>query len=112
MKYEVEESVDIIRGDTWDGIEYTVTRPGIDYGYAVIRANFKAYPDGPNFLSKEITPSYTSNGQIIFTISLSKDETALFNGSKVYSDIEITTVDGDRRTPILIKFSIIKDITV
>lgn len=112
MSYESEQSVDIIRGDTWDGIEFTVIKAGVDYNGAFVKVQYRAFPDGPVFLEQDIAPSLATFNQIIFRVSLTAAQSSLFNSKKVYADTQITTYYGDNRTPILIKFNVTKDITV
>jgi len=110
MEYEKKLIEKIIRGDTWDGYEFTLTRAGIDYAGATIRATFKNKIDGKVFFTKTITPTATGSGTITFTFSLTAAETADLK-DVVYTDIEITT-SVDVRTPISFMFTVINDITV
>ncbi len=112
MNYEQEVENDIIRGDTWDGIEFTITKAGTDYNGAIVKIQYRAFPDGPIFLSQVVVPTISTFNQIVFRVALTAAESALFNSKKVYADTEITTYYGDRRTPILLKFNVIKDITI
>lgn len=109
MPYELIIEQKILRGDTWDGINFVITKPGTDYTTATVKAQFRNAPDENVILSKTITPNSAGMNTIDFDITLTAEETKSFK-SHVQTDIEIT-VNDDVRTPILIKFTVTKDIT-
>ncbi len=110
MNYETELEQDLIQGNNWEGMTFTVTNSEIDYTEATIRAQFRESIGGDIFLTKEITPEITSSNEINFTFDLTAAESKLLESPKVYTDIEITT-PTTRKTPILITFTMISPIT-
>jgi len=110
--YELEiTNEQILRGDTWKGIEFTVNTAGVDYTGATIKTQFRETPDDTPLLTKAIMPTVAVVGQIVFTVALTAAETKLLDKKNIQTDTQITTVAGDVITPVLIKFSIQKDTT-
>jgi len=108
--YETELTETILQGDTWEGIEFTINKPGTNYAGATIKTQYRETPEGVPVLTKDITPSVAIDGQLIFTVSLTAAETKSITTSKLQTDLQIT-VGAVVRTPILIKFKVIKTIT-
>lgn len=111
MDYEVKVNEPIIRGDTWHGLTFTVNKAGIDYTNATVRIHYKTAVDGKVLFQKDVTPDSAGLQTIIITASLTSAETSLFITECAVADIEITSVDDGTKTPILITFRIIKDVT-
>jgi len=111
--YEFQTEVTVIRGDTWQGIRFTVSRAGADYTTATVKWQLRAAADGTVLISKNITPESAAEGQIVFRVDLTSVETTKLNQSVVQSDVQITIPgdDDDVRTPIAIKLLVPKDIT-
>lgn len=111
MDYEEIISHTIIRGDTWNGINFTINKQGIDYTDADVIAHFKNVVDGKLIVQKTIVPTSGVLGTIVFDLALTAAETALFNTDCAVVDIQITTDDDGVKTPILINLRIVKDVT-
>jgi hypothetical protein len=107
--YQLTLNENIIRGDTWDGIEFTINKPSIDYTGATIRVHVRRQVDSAILIEKSIAPTTAINGQVVFTFALTNTETALLNSNGV-ADIEITA-NGKVETSILIQFTVTKDVT-
>jgi hypothetical protein len=108
--YQLTLTENIIRGDTWDGIEFTIVKGGTNYTGAQIKVQFRRQVDATVYVDKTITPTTAINGQIIFTVALNAAEAALLNSDCV-ADIQITTADAKVETSILININLTKDVT-
>ncbi len=109
MKYEQTYNENIISGNTWDGYDFSIAKPGRNYTGASIKAQVREKPNGPVLLTKTITPDVAINELIEFTFGLTATETAQLQ-SNCEADIQITA-GSDVRTPILFKFTVTKPIT-
>lgn len=115
-RYEKAYVVDLIRGDTWSGLKFTVSRVDAVYNEATVKWQIRNAPDGDIVLTKNIMPESQEGDTIVFTCSLTSEETRLFNNAVLQSDVQISIPGGsdeadDVRTPIAIKFRVTKDLT-
>lgn len=115
-RYEKAYEIDLIRGDTWQGLRFTVTREGAVYTDATVKAQLRIVPDGDIVLTKNITPESAEGDTITFVLSFTSQETRTFSSPILQCDVQITIPGGsdeadDVRTPIALKFRVTKDVT-
>lgn len=107
--YEVEYEEAILRGDSWDGYEFIITRD-VDYTGSTIKAEIRTKEDGQILVSKDITPVVATNGLIQFNFTMTAEETSALRAGNCRADIQITK-GGEIKTPILFKFNVKLDTT-
>ena len=82
-------TVALIRGDAWDGDNYTITKAGFDFTGTTVKVQVRDKADGTIYATLTPTPAFPSTGTMTFSVNFTGAQTATFPTQILVADVQV-----------------------